>query len=95
MDDLKSLTTNLANLLKYKDVLIPLGVKELSGSELTKAYSDGISVRQSARLQVVCRSAALIVQKSRASDIQALDAQATSLKVTLPKPLRSKLDSMK
>ena len=95
VDDLKKFTGMLAQFVKFKDCLACVGVKDVPGSCAVTGYNDFVTLRQSARLQRVARSAALIIQKNRAADIDSLDLQAKQLKVVLPKPLRSKVDSLK
>ena len=85
----------LAQFVKFKDCLACLGVKDIAGNCVETGYNEFVALRQSARLQCVARSAALIVQRNRAADIDSLDQQAKQLKVVLPKPMRSKVDSLK
>ena len=94
LEDLKVVTAMLTNFSKFKDMFSAIGVQVVADKDLAKTYDDSIGVRQSARLQVVARSAGLIIQKERAADIPTLDSQAKSLKVSLPKQIRAKLDAL-
>ena len=65
--------------------------------EHDKAKETWVSWRTTARLQISCRSACLIIQRNRSWDIQNFFAEASALgiKGKLPAQIKARLDAMK
>lgn len=79
---------------KLASALAGTALKEVGGVEVAKCRADALSARNQARLLVSCRSAAVIITKSKASDVPQFYNELKALKVNLPKELKSRLDAL-
>ena len=70
------------------------GQKVVGGIEVAKCRADAVSARGQARLLISCRSAAVIVAKSKVSDVPQFYNELKALKVNLPKELKARLDAL-
>ena len=99
MQDLKTLTGVHGGGIKFLDRVLPalhcLGEGRNKSEEVTKLRSEAVAVRQKGRLQVVCRSAAVILRTKATHNIKALEGEVKALKVTIPKKLQARLAALK
>ena len=79
---------------KLLGVLDQVQITKVDGVVLTTSKEDVLKVRQQARTLVTVRSGAVLLKKRKASEVQALFAEAKLLKVKIPKNMQAKLDSL-
>lgn len=97
LEHLKQLQgTQNRGLRHFERVVAALNCANIStlgdGEEISEIRKNAISVRQHGRLQVACRSAAVVVRDSRADEVSGLFAELKQLHVTLPRKLKAMIE---
>eukprot|EP00969_Alexandrium_andersonii_P336869 14889872-Alexandrium_andersonii.AAC.1 len=88
---LKALNGATGGGLKHFDKILEGLSNEVDTSKYTQWRAKAVTARQKGRLLMVCRSAAHVLKRSRASDIPGVRAEAKNLKVKLPASLNTRL----
>ena len=91
VEALKMLNSAIKDLDGLAGAVPSVGPETVAGTTFSKVRQDAMAVRQSARLQVCCRSAAMILSQGSVEDIPQLYAEARTLKVVFPGQLKAKL----
>ena len=71
-----------------------LDIKHVDGQNFTALVSRAMTVRQKGSLCMVLRSCANIIVRQRQSEIEAVKAEATRLKIAIPKQMLSQLTTL-
>ena len=79
---------------RLKDLLVGTGTTEAGGVKLADFREELIKVRQVARLLLTTRTAAVILTKRRAGDVETLLEEANLLKVQLHATVKQKLKEL-
>ena len=79
---------------KLTSAIAGTGVTAVDGVDLQKCKADAISVRAQARHLVACRSAAVILEKKKASDVAQYFIECKAFRANIPKELKSRLDDL-
>ena len=97
VENLKMLqgTTGLRRFIRLREALECCDITTLDGVKLRTYGGELNELRQKCRLQVCCRSAAVIISKGRPQEVDDFNGECRSLKVTIPKELKQKLADLK
>ena len=80
---------------RFEDALAGANTTQIFGEEITKVKEQLIEVRQAGRTFYCCRTAAVILERSSAAEVDALLVEEKRLQVRLHQALRSKLEDLK
>jgi hypothetical protein len=99
VDALKKLQGSENRGLKRLDRLKPAldfgDILEIDGHNFEDLRMEVTKARGNARLQVSCRSACLIIHRSKIDDLEGFWGECRTLKVTVPPPIKQKLDNLR
>jgi hypothetical protein len=99
VDALKKLQGSENRGLKRLDRLKPAldfgNILGIDGYNFEDLRMEVTKARGNARLQVSCRSACLIIQRSKIDDLEGFWGECKTLKVTVPPPIKQKLDNLR